>query len=294
MLPMDFAGFRVVAAETFADTAYVMIQAKGETCRCPSCGCESRSVHSTYIRQLRDLPNLGRPVRVRALIRRFRCRNRGCPRQTFSEPLSGLAEARAQRTQRLTSVLQTLILDTSSITGARLAMQMGIQTSPRTLLRAAGCAERPIAVPPVLGVDDFALRRGRTYGTILCDLETGRPIDVLLGRAAEPLINWLKQRPGVKVFVRDRASAYADAARAGAPDAVQVADRFHLVRNVCDALQEVVDRQSWTLPEAPVPVASVAEQPLPEARRPSQAARRREAAAVHLQRRILQPIPICP
>jgi transposase len=285
MLTMDFHGFKVIGTETSGNTCYVTIAAQVDVSLCPNCGYASSQVHSTYVRHLRDLPVLGRPVRLRALVRRFRCRVQGCGRKTFSEPLGGLAEAHAQRTQRVTSTLQSLILCTSSITGSRLATQMGIQTSPRTLLRVANDGERSVAAPRVLGVDDFALRRGRTYGTILCDLETGRTVDILPGRSAEPLTRWLQQHPGVQIIARDRASAYADAARQGAPAAIQVADRFHLVRNVSDALREVVDRQPWALPKPTASPVSVGE-PVPCAmKRSPQAVRLAEAAAERLRLR---------
>lgn len=160
---------------------------------------------------------------------------------------------------------------------------MGIQTSPRTLLRVVDHGERSVAAPRGLGIDDFALRRGRTYGTILCDLETGCPLDMLLGRTAEPLARWLKQHPGIEVVARDRASAYADAARSGAPGAVQVADRFHLVRNVSDALREVVDRQPWTLPEPMALPVSVVEEIAPTLEQSPRAVRMRAEAAQRLQ-----------
>lgn len=283
MLSMNFLGFKVIGTETSGNTICVTLESRDDISQCPSCGYDSRSVHSTCLRQVRDLPSLGRPVWIRAVVRRFRCKDQGCSRKTSSEPLVGLAVAKAQRTQRMTAALQSLILCASSTTGARLAMQMGIQTSPRTLLRVVNHDERSVATPRVLGIDDFALRRGRTYGTILCDLETGRPIDVLLGRNAKPLTAWLKEHPGIEVIARDRASAYADAARVGAPGAIQVADRFHLVRNVSDALREVVDRQSWTLPEPAVsPVSVVVETP-PVPKQSPKAARHHEEAAERLR-----------
>jgi transposase len=162
-------------------------------------------------------------------------------------------------------------------------MQMGIQTSPRTLLRVVDHGERSVAAPRVLGIDDFALRRGRTYGTILCDLEEGRPIDVVVGRGADPVIDWLKKHPGVEVIARDRASAYAEAARVGAPGVVQVADRFHLVRNVSDALREVIDRQSWTLPEPAVVLVSLIEEAALAVKLSSRAAHKRAESAERLR-----------
>jgi transposase len=108
MLSMDLPGFTVIGTETTSNnTVIVTIEAQGDDRKCPSCGYESRSVHSTYIRQVRDLPSFGRPVRLRALVRRFRCKNQGCSRMTFSEALAGLAVAKAQRTERMTSALQS-------------------------------------------------------------------------------------------------------------------------------------------------------------------------------------------
>lgn len=249
LITMDLPGFNIIATESTDNTVCVTLSAQVNRRQCPSCGHKSSQVHSTYVRRVRDLPISGRPVLLQALVRRFRCKLQACTRKTFSEPLEGLAQAKAQRTQRVTSILESLILCTSSNIGARLASQLGIKTSPRTLLRVVNHGERSVTAPRILGIDDFALRRGRTYGTILCDLETGRPVDILLGRGAEPLTTWLREHPGVEVIARDRASAYADASGVGAPNAIQVADRFHLVRNVNDALREVVDRQTWILPE---------------------------------------------
>jgi transposase len=166
---------------------------------------------------------------------------------------------------------------------------MGLEVSARTLLRTVDHGEVQAPTPRVLGVDDFALAKGRTYGTLLCYLETGKPIDVLIGRTKQSLLGWLKNRSGIEIVARDRASSYADAVREGAPGAIQVADRFHLVKNVCDALKEVVDRQSWALPEpTPLPVSVSEPEPVPVAspeKRLTQAQQRRAYAADRLRRR---------
>lgn len=291
MIAMDFPGFRAVGVQNESGVWHVTMESTTAFGRCPSCGMDSKHVHSHYVRSIRDLPALGQPVRLTILARRFRCLVRECRRRTFSERFEGLAKQHAQRTDRLTATLQSLILSCSSPTGARLAQQMGIETSARTLLRVVNHGELRVKAPRCLGVDDFALRKGHTYGTLLCDLETGKPIDILPGRLAEPLTKWLKTHPGVEVIARDRATAYADAARAGAPRAVQVADRFHLVKNVSDALKEIVDRQPWSTPAAKVmPVSPFAETSQgPTSRQAvlrAEAAERRKARYDLIQQRI--------
>lgn len=173
-----------------------------------------------------------------------------------------------------------MILNLSCRVGASLVTLVGIGVSARTLLRTVDQSPRSIATSLVLGVDDFALRRGMSYATLLCDMETGRPIDVLMGRNSKELKHWLSTHPGVEIIVRDRASAYAQAASQGAPNAMQVADRFHLVRNVSDALREVVDRQAWALPvliEMHIPVPDRMTQPV--AKLPQRQAQRLAATA---------------
>lgn len=191
-----------------------------------------------------------------------------CPRKTFAESLGELAGRYAQRTSRLTDVLRALILRVSSHTGAYLAERLGIPISPRTLLRLVDRGEPVVGQLRVVGIDDFALRCGQVYGTLVCDLETGRPVDMLWGRTAGPVRQWLQRHPEIQVVVRDRATGYADAVEAALPEAVQVADRFHLVRNVADALREVLDGQKWTLPTGSLE--------MPE--QPTQAAETRTAA----------------
>jgi transposase len=188
-----------------------------------------------------DLPWRGATVRLRVRSRRWFCDAPGCPRKIFAERFDGLLARFARRTNEATELLVEFGLRAGGEGGARLARKAGVPTSPDTLLRLVkmlGLTAAP--TPRVLGVDDFSLRRGTRYATVLIDLENHKPIDVLATRDADPLVEWLQAHPGIEVVVRDRGGAYADAARRGAPDAVQVADRFHLVQNVGAALDEVV------------------------------------------------------
>lgn len=273
----------------------VLVSGKKAKQVCPACGHESGAVHSTYLRKLRDLPVQGRSLRVHAVARRWRCLNRECRRVTFCESFEGLAKRHAQRTERMSGTMEHYVLTVGSNAAAHLLKLTGVEVSGRTLLRVVDHGEADTPTPRVVGVDDFALRKGRTYGTVLVDLEKGKPIGILPGRNKEPLQGWLKDRPGIEIVARDRASAYADAATEGAPQAIQVADRFHLVKNVTEALKEVVDRQTWALPEpAPLPVSDFVVELAPEPKpvsapqppkRMNRAERRKAAAAGRLQRR---------
>ena len=221
------------------------------TAPCPVCTRRSRRVHSQYQRTLADLPLAGRPVVLRVQVRRFRCVNPTCPRAIFAERLPRLGPVRARRTPDQQRALEQIGFALGGAAGARLAGRLGLPASRATLLRllrAAPCSYPE--TPRILGVDDWAWRRGQRYGSLLVDLEQHQPVDLLPDRTTESLATWLREHPGVEVISRDRGGAYADGARQGAPHAVQVADRFHLLANVGDTLERVLGSQRPALREA--------------------------------------------
>ena len=219
------------------------VRSRAECAQCPSCGTNSSSVHSAYERQLKDLPCGELRVSIVLEVQRYFCKNPGCSRKTFSERIPELTQPYARQTNRLRGIVELFGLLVGASMSKELLGQVHIPVSMWSilrLLRKIETKERP--TPRILGVDDWAIRRGHHYGTVLVNLETSEVVDVLVGREAKTLARWLQAHPGVEVISRDRAESYAEGGRQGAPQAIQVADRWHLLKNLGDMLVRVLSR----------------------------------------------------
>jgi len=216
--------------------------------RCPCCQRPSRRVHGRYTRILADLPWSGTPVRLRVRVRKFFCDEPSCERKIFAERLEEVARPFARGTERRREALEWIAFALGGEAGARLARELGLLVSPDTLLnRIRGAFRAEAEEVRVLGVDDFAFRKGNAPGTILVDLERHEVADLFEGHSAESIARWLGRHPGVEVVARDRSHVCREGINAGVPDALQVADRWHLLRSLALSLEEFLLRKRSAL-----------------------------------------------
>jgi transposase len=259
-LNLPGTGLAIVDVTPTPALLLIRIACTAANASCPLCGCASDRVHSRYTRTIADLPAHDRPVALRLIVRRFRCATPGCRRAIFCERVPELVAPHARATGRLTDIHRLVGLALGGEPGARLADRLDIPTSPDTLLRRVKQDRDETAPPPrFIGIDDWAWSKGRRYGTIVVDLERGRVIDLLPGRDAEALKRWLADHPGVELISRDRWPEYARAASEAAPAARQVADRWHLLKNLREAIERLFERHSGLIAQALKEAASNSE-----------------------------------
>ena len=243
-----FSGLSSLVLEDVTDLDGVIVvraRTAGGLVPCPRCGGRTGQVHGYYQRTVADVPADGRPVVVRVRVRRMRCPVAGCPVQTFREQVPGVLDRYQRRTTRLAGQAGEVARRLAGRAGAGLLAALGVPLSRHTALRLLLRLALPeVAVPRVLGVDDFALRRGHVYATILIDAETGQRVDVLPSRKADVLEAWLRDHPGVEIVCRDGSGAYGEAVRRALPGAVQAGDRWHLWHSLAGAVLKEVAAHS--------------------------------------------------
>lgn len=233
-----------------ADTKLIItVISTGSEAVCPGCGSPSEHIHSQYRRTVRDVPSGGQEIVLRLCVRKFFCLSLCCQRKVFAERLLELVQPWARCSNRLLSALKAIGLAASAEVSERLTPQLGMPVKASTLL----CYLRTIPDPPranviSLGLDDFALKKGDKYGTILINAESGKPLDLIADRTAEAVKPWLGNHPEIQLVSRDRANGYAEAVSQVLPHATQIADRYHLIANLRDHLQQLLDRKRTCLP----------------------------------------------
>ncbi len=243
-----FPGLHFEQAHVCNQILTISLRTEQPSALCPQCATPSSAVHSRYTRMPADLPWGGFGVRFMLHVRKFFCRTSTCVQRIFTERLPGVVEPLARKTVRLHDVLHVVAFGLGGEAGARLSERLGMATSPATLIRMMRQSAPPAhPTPRVLGVDDWAKRKGANYGTILVDLEAHRVVDLLPDRDAETFQAWLEARPGVEIISRDRGERYTTGGKAGAPKALHIADRWHLIHNWAEVVERVMRRHHTLL-----------------------------------------------
>jgi len=257
---LDLPHIEVEGVEV-AEEIRLSLRTTSPAAACPSCGTVSSRIQSRYTRKLRDLPSIGQPILLILHVRRFFCKKSTCAQKIFVERLPDLCHPYGQRTKRLQEALCQLGLSMGGQAGADVGSEHGINGSRDTILRLVHRSELPArSEPHVIGLDDWAWKRRMRYGTLICDLERGLPIDLLPDRTVETVSAWLEKHPTIDTISRDGSSEYASAIKKGAPQAREVSDRWHLVKNLAGCVSVLLASCLAQLRRAEVVAAASVEQ----------------------------------
>ncbi|MFD3549797.1 ISL3 family transposase [Streptomyces sp. NPDC058655] len=258
-----FPGLNVVVRQVTVADGNVIVDAAccGPPGPCPLCQHPAARVHSRYWRHIAGLPASGRQMVVRLRVRRFFCDQSQCRRRTYVEQVAGLTEPRRRTSTAARSAMRSIAVELGGRPGQRLCEKLRIHGRRAALLGQLTAQPVPTRAPRILGIDEFAFRKGRTYGTVLVDVESSRPVDVLPDRETSTVATWLQEHPGAEIICRDRLMAFTKAIRQAAPDALEVADRWHLLQNLSTAVEKTCRRHRDCLrqpagPEASPPLAT--------------------------------------
>lgn len=261
LLPLP-KGLEITSISEASEEVVVRVTSHRSSSPCPLCGVTSSTIHSYYRRKPRDLPCAGRPIRLLLTVKKFVCRQAECPRKIFTERLPDLIEVSSRLTKRLRSAVQDIGFATCGKGGERLSCKLGMPISDASLLWSLYLVPLPpIGPAEVIGIDDWSYRRGKRFGSILVDLCTHKIIDLLPERSVESVIAWFEAHPEIEVVSRDRGSTYVDGATQGAPLATQVCDRWHLLKNLGEAVETFLIRTRIHLPKTAT-VVPTQERPL--------------------------------
>jgi transposase len=230
---------KIMSVESSVTQFRIFMTSATKSAKCPSCGKRSTKVNSTHLRKAQDLPILDRGVELHILAKRYFCTNKKCPESIFMEQYEQFMGRYARYTNRCKDFITRLALATDAETASKILQSLRIKVSGDTLLRYAKDQGEAFDLPQVkgIGVDDWAYRKRHTYGTIIVDLATHQPLELLEGRDGKAFKAWLLEHPDITVVARDRASAFASAVDEVLPNAIQIADRFHISKNLLDALK---------------------------------------------------------
>jgi transposase len=234
----------ITSIDNSDSTIHIKMRSETHISKCPECGCETTLYHGTYLRKVQDLPILGKTTRLEITAHEYVCNNEECPKVTFVEDFDGFLSYYGRMTERCADFICTLAMETSCEGCSRICHAMNLKISGDSVIRLLTKRYRlqPVSeCGSVIGVDDFAFKKRHTYGTIIVDQATHKPVAILDGRDGKTLKEWLGNNKHIKAVTRDRASAYSSAIQEVLPDAMQIADRFHLHQNLLEAIKNTIN-----------------------------------------------------